>query len=244
MRLDIGRWAEAQAFLLARYDPTTVTYVLSRLPREGVLIDGGAHVGLITFQVAAERPFAHVHAFEPHPVVADRFRENLQRHEAQANPGVGTRITLNEIGLSNESGRIPFNFDAHSSHHGAPSGSIPVTSLDDYLSVARIDRVDVLKLDLEGHESPALAGAREALAAHRIGAVVIETLDAHAPLAPAHELLTTAGYCKVTLPDPRAAIVRRLRPVRRMENTAYEPVTGRAAPCQSSASPPTERPRA
>jgi FkbM family methyltransferase len=199
-----------------------VNYAVGRLPLEGVFIDGGAHVGLISFQIAAKRPDVRIHAFEPHPVVAKRFRENLDQYQARVDPSPGSRITFNKVGLSNTTGRIPFDFDTFSSHQGSGSGSIPVTTLDEHLYTNGIHWVDVLKLDIEGHELQALEGAREALNAHRIRAIVLETMDAHGPLGPVHELLVGAGYRTVAMPDPRPALIRRLRPLQRAENTAYE----------------------
>lgn len=222
MRLNLAQWPEAQGFLLGRYDSSTVQYALSHLPRDGTMIDGGAHVGLISFQVAARRPDVRIHSFEPHPVVAERFVENMEYCP-------GAQITFNAIGLSDAEGFVPFNFETHSSDRGA-SGSIPVLRLDDYLDAHEIEQVDVLKLDLEGHELRALEGARAALEGHRIKAITTETIEDHAPLGPVHELLTDAGYGMVEMPDPRPYQIRRVRPLRRRENTAYEADRGRGIP--------------
>jgi hypothetical protein len=140
------------------------------------------------------------------------------------NPSLGTTITLNEIGLSNEKGQVPFDFDTQSIHHGTASESVSVTTLDEYLSTHGIDQVDVLKLDVEGHEPQALEGAQATLSDHRIKAIVIETIVGHGPLGRARRLLAQAGYTKVPMPDPRPAFIQRLRPLQDTENTAYEPI--------------------
>ncbi|MGO9971655.1 MAG: FkbM family methyltransferase [Solirubrobacteraceae bacterium] len=220
MCLDLEEWPQAQAFLLARYDPGLVRYALRHLAPDGTMIDGGAHVGLITFQILHSRFRARIHAFEPHPQSADGFRRNLREYQRQT--GTAPNVTLNETGLSSENGSMPFDFRGHSLG-GEPSGTIAVTRLDDYLNTHTIEQVDVLKLDIEGHELAALKGAHDALHAHRIKSIVIETMDAHAPLGRPHDYLSDAGYRRVPMPDRRARIIRCLRPYERYENTAYEP---------------------
>jgi FkbM family methyltransferase len=214
MRLSLDQWPEAQAFLLGRYDPRTVRYLLEKLPTNGVMIDGGAHVGLISLQIAVARRDVTIHAFEPHPIVAARFRENAQRNTA-------SRIILSELGLSDTRGSLSFDLETHSV---AGTDSISFVALDDYLAEHGIDRVNAWKLDVEGHELSALTGARQALEALRIDAIVLETIDAHGPLDPAHRLLMECGYQPVAMPDPRPHWLRRSRPITRWDNTAYEPV--------------------
>jgi hypothetical protein len=52
--------------------------------------------------------------------------------------------------------------------------AVPVQRLDDFLDAKAIDRVDVLKIDVEGFENEVLAGAERSLEGGRIRAMLVE----------------------------------------------------------------------
>ncbi|MFY9468778.1 MAG: FkbM family methyltransferase [Solirubrobacterales bacterium] len=209
LELALDDWPQAQAYLLRRYDPSTVGFIVDHLSDDGVFVEGGSHVGLIAMQVASARPNAQVHSFEPHPVKFESLRRNAQRNRA--------RVVLNNVGLSDAPGELAYDADRHAVATGA-SGMIHVTSLDHYLADHAVDRVDVMKLDIEGHELDALIGAREALESGRIRAITMESLhgDTSEPMAYLEEL----GYTRVAMPDPRPRWLssRREMPI---ENVGY-----------------------
>jgi FkbM family methyltransferase len=115
------------------------------------------------------------------PDAADRFR---RRHGAD--PG----IALHRVALAAETGpaalydhagtagtgHASLNPESFAAIYPGPCRRIAVrtTTLDRLLAEAGIDRVHLLKLDLEGGERAALEGAAQALAAGRIEAVQLE----------------------------------------------------------------------
>ena len=202
--LDPFDWPQAQATMLRRYDPETVAFIVSQIPADGTYVEGGGHVGLIALQVAAARPDASIHVFEPHPL---RF-EQLRRNSALN----GSAVTMRRCGLSDTDGELRFD---SSSHKVSDAGDIrvPVVRLDDYTAAP----VDVLKLDIEGHERAALTGAERLLTSNLIGAITLEIIHSEDP--PAH-LLAHHGFTKVPMPDLRPYLVRRVRH-RAAENAAY-----------------------
>ena len=56
MSLDLSDRSQGIAYLIRRYDAELVNYIVRNLPRGGVFLDVGAHVGLITFAVADSDP--------------------------------------------------------------------------------------------------------------------------------------------------------------------------------------------
>lgn len=120
-----------------------------RLPSGAVLVDGGAFDG--DTALAFHRRFPDhgaMHCFEPVP--------SLRELAAGRLAGVhGVRWV--ERGLSDRQGTARFLVDAGPANRADPAGELPVvlTPLD-----AEVEgRVDYLKLDVEGAESAALAGA-------------------------------------------------------------------------------------
>ena len=202
LRLDLSEWPQACAFLLGRYDDASVEFIVRNLPPAGVFVDVGAHVGLITLQVATRRPRARIHSFEPHPVRGASLIAN-----AEMNPDLSIEIT--RVGLSDRSGRLPYDETAHRT--GVGDESIAVVTLDDYAQQRGVDHIDVVKLDIEGHEAAALRGARRLLDERRIGAVIVESLPDHGDVGAVAEYLIQHGFRAVDLPDPRPSWIRALR---------------------------------
>jgi FkbM family methyltransferase len=199
--LMVGEWPQAQAFLTGEYDRPTVEFIAKHLPPNGVFIDGGAHIGLISFQVLQRVPDAVVHAFEPHPDRGEQYKRDAALNGAQ------DRVHFNPVGLSDDDGEVGFDLDRH--RVTETNESIVVTRLDDYAQRHGIERIDVLKLDIEGHEIHALRGAERLLSEKRIAAVTLEAMEAHGDTAGPRELLEGYGYRRVPL-EAGASMVRRL----------------------------------
>jgi FkbM family methyltransferase len=213
--LELGDWPQARAFLLGEYDPDTVRFIGAALPEKGVFFDVGAHVGLISFQVLRHRPSARIHAFEPHPDRNAQYRRHRQLNGAE------DQVEIIETALSDAVGEVDFDFDRHAiGERGTP---VPTTTLDRHADAAGVERIDVLKLDVEGHELSALRGAEQMLSEGRIGKITLEAMDVHGDTTEAAALLESHGYRPVDLPSsPATALRRRLRAARPSANTAYE----------------------
>jgi FkbM family methyltransferase len=170
LSLDLGDRAQAIAFLVRDYGPQHTRYIASRLPTNGTLFDVGAHIGLISFAMAVKRPDITLHAFEPNAVNARAWRRNQQ-----LNVAVSARIT--EAGVSDRDGQMKFGLvgDAASGQLGRDDGIlVPVIALDSYCAQHGIERIDVLKIDVEGHEEAVLRGAERLLSVGAIKTVVCE----------------------------------------------------------------------
>jgi FkbM family methyltransferase len=151
-----------------RYQADLASFLRRTLRRDSLVVDGGAHVGVITILVSSLCPNGRVYAFEP--VAASR--EYLQRNLAANNVA---NVVVEEAALYDVDGEIPLEFNA-----GQPGGShiantgtmVPSSRIDSWARRRHVERLDVLKLDVEGAELHALAGAEETLAALRPTTVV------------------------------------------------------------------------
>jgi FkbM family methyltransferase len=173
VELDLADRGEAQAYLLRRYEPDVVALLTRLARRGGTFFDVGANIGLITFSVGARRPDLSIHAFEPDPTNASRWRRNLA-----INPRVTARLEEVAVGEAmhnavlnrgNESG---WSFIADS---GPEFGvEVQVISLDAYAAAWNIDQIDILKVDVEGYEARVLEGAASLLTTRKIAFIVCE----------------------------------------------------------------------
>jgi FkbM family methyltransferase len=144
-----------------------------RLSRGDVVIDVGAHVGDFSEAVLAHQPWVKIHAFEPLPKAFCILQTKLA-------PFGG--IELRNVALGRAKGESDFfvsKFSKASSFliTGPIKDKVswqdtfsteevlrvPIVTLSDYLREQKIERVRLLKLDVQGYELEVLAGAESVL---------------------------------------------------------------------------------
>jgi FkbM family methyltransferase len=149
-----------------------VTRIMRTVGPGAVGVDIGAAEGVYSLGMLVVNDGGDVHAFEPNPYEIGILHK-IQRWYP--------RLTIHEVALSDQPGtaefRIPIVNGERLSGLGSLSGavtsmsdtidtfSVPVARLDDELADA--PRVDIVKIDVEGHEDSVLAGADAILRRHR-----------------------------------------------------------------------------
>jgi len=128
-----------------------------------IVIDCGAHVGVFTkkaLQLGAEK----VVAIDPGALQGESFRRNL---ETEIEDG---RVVLVPAGVWSEPGSMTLYMVTDNSgmgslieHPGTKQVEVPVTTIDILVEELRLPRVDFIKMDIEGAEREALAGARSTM---------------------------------------------------------------------------------
>ena len=146
------------------------------LPEDGsgVALDIGANIGMTALVLAALAPAGRVLAVEPSPRTAQALRETLALN------GMDGRVEVEQCAVSAAPGEAQFHFDAgHSAGSklvnegtmdrasiGAPV-TVPVTTLDALAEAHGLERLDLVKVDVEGFEGDVLDGAAATIARHR-----------------------------------------------------------------------------
>jgi FkbM family methyltransferase len=123
-------------------------------------IDVGADIGVTAALLATYCPNGRVFAFEASPRRAQRLRENIARN------GLGN-CAVSETAIGNRCGSVALLETAAGSHvvraaHGHPAGArvVPVASLDSLFHPGPLgQRIDLVRLDIEGFEPAAISGA-------------------------------------------------------------------------------------
>lgn len=150
------------ANLGAVFEPGLVRILAALTPRDALALDVGANIGLTTFALA--QLATAVHAFEVVPGTFELLETNV------SNAGV-TNVVLHQFGLGDTSGPVSLNRSATNRsgayistevfptrEHVTETGR--VEALDAVASGLGLDRVGLIKIDVEGFEVPVLHGAR------------------------------------------------------------------------------------
>ena len=128
------------------------------------VVDAGAHVGVYT-RYALKRGAAKVISIEPDPTNILCFERNFADEIASG------KVILIKAGVWNEVSDLELRIHDHISARStlftmegiAHSITVPVKPLDDIVDELQLDRVDFIKMDIEGAERQALEGARRTI---------------------------------------------------------------------------------
>lgn len=143
----------------------SLSAVATRLNEGAVIYDVGANIGLSAVTLALAAPTATIYAFEPSPRNTAYLRQNVA-------PFPAIRVVAAAASHQRSTLRLhvsPFGAGSHvvGSNHLASvmsSTDVPAIRLDDHAAEHNVIP-GLIKLDVEGHEPEALAGARRILAA-------------------------------------------------------------------------------
>jgi FkbM family methyltransferase len=179
LRVDLRTLTEFNAFWGGNYDPVQIRLISSILNKleNPCFLDIGANIGFYSTCVAHSLGNKGiVYSFEPHPGNCNRLIENISNNKL-------SNVKILNIGLSSGSGSLnlvmrgDFSLGSDtgncsieiSDSMDSKSKKIPIElhALDAIMISNDIDHVDVIKLDVEGHEDEVLKGAERTLSYSR-----------------------------------------------------------------------------
>jgi FkbM family methyltransferase len=152
-------------------------WLLQRLSAEPIrtVLDVGANVGSWSVMAAELLPQATIYALEVVPGTAAKLRTRVSHQE---------RIKCFDLGLAADTGTLAMLYHEAASTHATFTGyphswageriECPVMRGDEFLTREGIDRVDFLKLDVEGAEHLVLQGLDEQLRRRKVRFIQFE----------------------------------------------------------------------
>ncbi len=173
MNLRLNEHMQSQIFWYGFYSRDIILVLRNLLSPGMVVIDAGANIGEITLAAAKMvGASGYVYAFEPLLEVADELSQNIRLNNF-------TQVRIQKSGLSDETGdkeiyRASSDFYDGSKNEGLatlyPSekrgekaGVISLETLDGFSERIDLKRLNLIKMDIEGAELPALRGGIETL---------------------------------------------------------------------------------
>lgn len=148
-----------------------------------VVVDGGAHLGDMVEKFGTLLPQAEFHCFEPDPDLGGALSRRYAGNH---------KVNVVQAALGEQVGKASFNINASRPTNSLLDAAddlqadlkklcdrvrqveVAVTTIDEYCASRAIDRIDAIKLDLQGYDYLALKGAGRTLGTARV--VLVEVL--------------------------------------------------------------------
>jgi FkbM family methyltransferase len=177
-QVDLSEGIDLSLFIFGNFQKHVSHNKLLEIPKNAVVFDIGGNFGIMALQFAKQVPDGKVISFEPTHYALEKFRQNLT-----INPALQERIIIVNSFISskssNESDIKAFSSwkvsseknteEKHPVHKGTAKSSEGVGSItmDDYCVQSETERIDLIKIDTDGHEFEVFNGAKKSIAKFR-----------------------------------------------------------------------------
>lgn len=164
------------------YEPESLRPWFRLAQQAQTVLDVGSNVGIFALVAGLANSDADCYAFEPVPSSVEVLTRNVER-----NPSAKVTVVPAAVGASDGSVDIVWkpsqghdlmarvDADGQGAGEGQVRESVPMVALDSWAQSRQISNVDLVKIDVEGHERDVLAGMPKILS--RRPDLIIEILD-------------------------------------------------------------------
>ena len=179
------------------YERRFLRFFRQVLPCGGVMIDIGANIG--NHALYLHDLCSAVHCYEPNPAAITRLRRNIELNNA-------ANVHVHEVGLGDRNATLAFasNVAGNLGNSGFLDGQeheagtfetieLPISRADEAIRELELDRIDFIKIDVEGLEPQIFSGLEETIARYR----PLISFEFHAHLTP----ISAFEHIRECLPD-------------------------------------------
>lgn len=155
---DVGK-----AVLAKRFERKELDYIKKQLPSNAIFLDIGSNIGLFSLVMASTFNDAQVHAFDP-----IKLNNTLLSSSTEIN-GL-KNIIINETCVGDFDGVVEFSIAEDSAYSSIRDSGrkaelkkikLPILKLDTYIQQEKLQKIDFIKIDVEGAERLVIEGATQ-----------------------------------------------------------------------------------
>lgn len=170
-QLNPHSFIDASVLLCGDYEKPTQNFIVKNVKEGNTCFDIGANIGLMTLNFAKQVGEAgQVIAFEPHPDISKCLEENIAKNKMSGrvrffNYGLSNYIGVGTLhGIDNSAPNRGMSSLVPANLHGLSQKiEVTIVTLDRFVTDHKIDKIDFIKIDIQGAEGLLLQGATETL---------------------------------------------------------------------------------
>lgn len=164
LRVDAKDEGIAAELAIDKFHEPYGTKILQSILRDDMtIVDIGANIGYYVMTEATTVNVKQILAIEPNPVSYENIKANIELNACE-------NIICRNVAASDENGSMPFYISKHSNICSLTPRTdyekiidVPVVKLDDLAKEVGLDKVDMVRMDIEGYEIHAIPGMMEIL---------------------------------------------------------------------------------
>lgn len=206
LNLKLDDWIQENIFFLGEYENAELKMLEKHLKPGDTFIDLGANLGIYTLhasRIVGEK--GKVISFEPFSINHNAIKKHIEINTL-------SNVRLEKLAVGSESGTITMYLDETEGNLGmvtanyienAKEETVEIVSIDEYLKSKPLQKIDFIKIDIEGFEYPTLLGLKNTLEKYH-PAILIEILEDSGTTQndeKVHEFLYNLGYIKQFITD-------------------------------------------
>ena len=158
LRVDISKVVDH--FLYWNLVTDDYASILEKIKKANIIFDIGANIGSTSLYFSKLNPQAKIHSFEPNGKTFNRLLENIQLNNCSI-------ISTHNLGFGEAKREVKlYEVDEHNpgmnrilpENTNFPFTIIKIDTIDDFCRLNTIDKIDFIKIDVEGYEYSVLAG--------------------------------------------------------------------------------------
>lgn len=165
-----------QIYLKGVYERNTFRHLSRLVKSSDTFVDVGANIGAYSVGLSPFIKKGRIISFEPNPRALVYLEENIKLNNIE-------NITVNKVGLSDDYETVTLytpslaTASINKNKNSNEKEIISLITLDGYCKENGINNIDVLKIDVEGHEIKCLNGALEIIKKSKNMILVLEIDD-------------------------------------------------------------------
>lgn len=156
-------------------------FIKNNLKNCNVVFDVGANIGEWTTEALNINPKLHIHCFEPSSYTFKKLQQNkFNKNVLCNNFGLSSKATTQELHIFEEGAGINSLYKRHGLETSfnletqSKSEQIKLTTLDKYCKTNTVEKIDFLKIDVEGHELEVFKGGKNLIQQEKIKMIQFE----------------------------------------------------------------------